>query len=83
MGVENDCFEYCPLCSGDLDTGWECIKCGKDWMAMAMQHSASAVVPMDVEGQLFWLTKAIVASSAFYKAAPGSPPDDSSATVQP
>lgn len=19
-------------CRGELDTGWECIKCGKDWM---------------------------------------------------
>lgn len=24
-------FEYCPTCGGDLDTGWECTKCGLDW----------------------------------------------------
>lgn len=25
-------FDYCPACGGQLDTGWECAKCGKDWM---------------------------------------------------
>lgn len=32
--VEPNCkreFEYCPTCGGDLDTGWECNKCGLDW----------------------------------------------------
>lgn len=24
-------FEYCPTCGSDLDTGWECNKCGLDW----------------------------------------------------
>jgi len=24
-------FDYCPSCGGDLDTGWECVKCGRDW----------------------------------------------------
>lgn len=24
-------FEYCPTCGGDLDTGWECARCGLDW----------------------------------------------------
>ena len=28
-------FEYCPTCSGDLDTGWECNKCGLDWIEYA------------------------------------------------
>lgn len=24
-------FEHCPTCGGDLDIGWECTKCGRDW----------------------------------------------------
>lgn len=28
-------FEYCPSCQGDLDTGWECNSCGRDWMYVA------------------------------------------------
>jgi hypothetical protein len=28
-------FEYCPTCGGDLDTGWECNKCGRDWRSWA------------------------------------------------
>jgi len=25
-------WNYCPTCSGSLDTGWECNECGRDWM---------------------------------------------------
>ena len=28
-------FEYCPSCGGDLDTGWECGKCQRDWRPWA------------------------------------------------
>ena len=28
-------FEYCPSCGGGLDTGWECKRCGRDWMPWA------------------------------------------------
>lgn len=28
-------FDYCPSCGGDLDTGWECNKCGRDWRPWA------------------------------------------------
>lgn len=28
-------FEYCPSCSGELDTGYECTKCGRDWQPWA------------------------------------------------
>ena len=28
-------FEYCPTCSGSLDTGWECNDCGRDWRPWA------------------------------------------------
>ncbi len=28
-------WSYCPYCSGDLDTGWECNDCGADWMPVA------------------------------------------------
>lgn len=28
-------FEYCPSCGGDLDTGWECNVCGRDWLPWA------------------------------------------------
>lgn len=29
--------DICPECSGDLDTGWECNRCGYD--AMPIAHS--------------------------------------------
>lgn len=28
-------FEYCPSCAGELDTGFECNKCGRDWRPWA------------------------------------------------
>ena len=31
-------FEYCPTCGGELDTGWECTKCGLDWRLWATLH---------------------------------------------
>jgi tRNA(Ile2) C34 agmatinyltransferase TiaS len=27
--------ERCPDCGGDLDTGWECNDCRKDWRDIA------------------------------------------------
>jgi len=30
-------FEYCPTCSGELDTGWECNQCGLDWRDWVLQ----------------------------------------------
>jgi hypothetical protein len=30
--VKND---ICPECGGSLDTGWECNKCGRDWIETA------------------------------------------------
>jgi DNA-directed RNA polymerase subunit RPC12/RpoP len=29
-------WNYCPACAGELDTGWECIACGRDWRQEAM-----------------------------------------------
>lgn len=26
--------DQCPDCAGDLDTGWECNGCGKDWLSI-------------------------------------------------
>jgi hypothetical protein len=28
-------FEYCASCGGDLDTGWECNRCQRDWRPWA------------------------------------------------
>lgn len=27
--------DRCPDCGADLDTGWECNGCGKDWFTVA------------------------------------------------
>ena len=29
-------WDYCPSCAGELDTGFECNKCGRDWQPWAM-----------------------------------------------
>lgn len=29
-------FEYCPACASELDTGYECLECGRDWRQWAM-----------------------------------------------
>lgn len=34
-------FEYCPACAGELDTGFECKKCGRDWRPWAIFESDS------------------------------------------
>jgi len=28
-------FDYCASCGDELDTGWECNGCGRDWMNYA------------------------------------------------
>lgn len=28
-------WDYCPSCAGDLDTGFECNNCGRDWRLYA------------------------------------------------
>lgn len=28
-------FNHCPTCGNELDTGWECDCCGRDWMRWA------------------------------------------------
>jgi hypothetical protein len=32
--VNSDSFQYCPKCSGALDEGYECTKCGYDFAAL-------------------------------------------------
>jgi hypothetical protein len=34
--MSNREFEYCPTCASELDTGFECLKCGIDWRAWAI-----------------------------------------------
>jgi hypothetical protein len=29
-------FEYCPACASELDTGCECLECGRDWRPWVM-----------------------------------------------
>lgn len=29
-------FEYCPACANELDTGYECLACDRDWRPWAM-----------------------------------------------
>lgn len=31
-------FEYCPACAGELDTGYECLRCGRDWRPWATPY---------------------------------------------
>lgn len=28
-------WSYCPACGGEIDTGWECNRCGRDWLEYA------------------------------------------------
>lgn len=28
-------WDYCPSCAGELDTGFECNSCGRDWRLYA------------------------------------------------
>lgn len=68
-------FEYCPTCGGELDTGWECKKCGRDWreyvMADEFQRRMDAVVEAAVEwhqsgreGDNTWFDKSEALSAA-------------------
>lgn len=29
-------WEYCPTCGGELDTGFECLRCELDWRPWAI-----------------------------------------------
>lgn len=40
-------WEYCPSCAGDLDTGYECTKCGRDWQS----YVHDAVLRIEAEGE--------------------------------
>jgi len=35
MNKQYKSWDYCPYCSGDLDTGWECTSCKADLMSYA------------------------------------------------
>lgn len=35
-------FEYCPSCAGELDTGFECLTCGRDWRPWATVYMGVA-----------------------------------------
>lgn len=59
--------DVCPKCLGELDTGWECTKCGYDAQADAMARQfaeewAEAISPCVVCG------KAITAAHLVSKA---------------
>lgn len=36
IGLQINCVreDLCPDCGSDLDTGWECNGCGRDWMSI-------------------------------------------------
>lgn len=40
-------FEYCPSCGGELDTGYECTKCGRDWQSYV--HDAALRIETETE----------------------------------
>lgn len=40
-------FEYCPSCAGELDTGYECTKCGRDWQSYV--HDAALRIETEAE----------------------------------
>lgn len=40
-------FEYCPSCGSDLDTGYECTKCGRDWRSYV--HDVALRIETEVE----------------------------------
>jgi len=42
IGADEMAFEYCPTCAGELDTGWECNDCGRDWRPWAMFYPETA-----------------------------------------
>lgn len=31
-------WDYCPSCAGELDTGFECNQCGRDWRPWATAY---------------------------------------------
>lgn len=33
-------WSYCPACGGEIDTGYECGKCGRDWLEWHQTHAA-------------------------------------------
>lgn len=40
-------WEYCPSCAGQLDTGYECAKCGRDWQSYV--HDATLRIDTETE----------------------------------
>lgn len=40
-------WEYCPACAGELDTGYECTKCGRDWQSYV--HDAVLRIETETE----------------------------------
>ena len=40
-------WDYCPSCGGELDTGFECNSCGRDWQPWATVYLHVAEVEAD------------------------------------
>ncbi len=52
--IKSSDWSYCPACGGEIDTGYECNKCGRDWyewhetrssMQQKMQQLKIALTP--------------------------------------
>jgi hypothetical protein len=37
-------WDYCPSCAGELDTGFECLKCGEDWRPLVILNPLAVEV---------------------------------------
>ena len=40
MSEKSGDWSYCPACGGGVDTGYECGKCGRDWLEYHQTRSA-------------------------------------------
>lgn len=44
-------WDYCPSCAGELDTGFECLKCGEDWRSLVILNPLAIAV---VDAAVAW-----------------------------
>lgn len=47
-------WDYCPTCGSELDTGWECLTCERDWRPCVIADEVQRRMDQVVEAAVEW-----------------------------
>jgi hypothetical protein len=57
--VKRSDWSYCPACGGGIDTGYECGKCGRDWLEFHQTRSELIDARATLEAECRWAMQVV------------------------